>query len=139
MDLHRFFFTQFIFHDIQTEVFKTTKKTTFNQTSTLNFVPESTGLVMCTAKNGNTEEKVTRANVYVLDLNEELAVWSNNELPISIGDVVSVTCGASAHKYTTDLSWYKDGYPVESTGSTYRFKKKINLSKYKFLIWCFPF
>lgn len=44
-------------------------------------------------------------------------IWCNNDLPISIGDDVSVTCGASAHKYS-ELNWFKDGANVENSEGT---------------------
>ncbi|XP_031631901.1 vascular endothelial growth factor receptor 1-like isoform X3 [Contarinia nasturtii] len=86
----------------------------FNQTSTFNFVPNNTGIVICDAKNsqGKTE---TRAKVILNDLDEELSIWTKNELPIADGDNVSVTCGVSAHKYSTDLEWYKDDTLVVSS------------------------
>lgn len=60
-----------------------------------------------------------RANVVVLDMDEELSIWSANELPISVGDDVSVTCGASAHKFATELNWYKNDLLIENTDSMY--------------------
>lgn len=105
---------------MQTEVIETIQKTTFNQTSTINFVPESTGIIICVARNDKSDNgwSEVRANVIVMDLNEELTIWSENELPISVGDQVSVTCGASAHKYATELNWYKNDILVESGNST---------------------
>lgn len=58
-----------------------------------------------------------RANVIVNDLNEDMTIWSENEPPISIGDEVSVTCGASAHKYANELNWYKDDVLIQSGDS----------------------
>lgn len=59
----------------------------------------------------------SKANVIINDLNEDLAIWSENEPPISVGDDVSVTCGASAHKYATELNWYKDDALITSGDS----------------------
>lgn len=56
----------------------------------------------------------TKANLIVNDLDNDLSVWSENTLPISIGDDVSVWCGASAHKYANELNWYKDDVPIQS-------------------------
>lgn len=113
----------------QTEVFETTQTTIFNQTSTISFVPESTGLIICTATNDKSDNGMSevQANVIVMDLSDELAIWSNSVLPISVGDDVSVTCGASAHKYATELNWFKDDVPVESGGSTYYSEVSTNL------------
>lgn len=85
----------------------------FNQTSTISFKPESTGIATCRAYNmmGLGEAK---AHVIVNDLNQDLIIWSDNEIPISIGDDVTVTCGASAHKYANELNWYKDDEQIQS-------------------------
>ena len=100
----------------------------FNQTSTFTFVPESTGIVICKAK--NTEGKgSTTAKVIINDLNEELSVWSDNVLPISVGDDVSVVCGASDHKYSQQLMWYKDNIPVVNSSSTYTLKMKHEMKR----------
>lgn len=90
----------------------------FNQTSTFTFAPDTTGIVICEARNsqGKTE---TKATVIVNDLDEPLSIRSLNTLPISIGDEVSVRCGALQHKYTPDLNWYKDGIPLVNSDSTY--------------------
>lgn len=108
----------------------------FNQTSTFTFTPDSTGIVICEAK--NTQGKIeTRAKVIVNDLNEELSVWTNNTLPISIGDDVSVICGASDHKYSPELNWYKDGVIVTNSNSMYNFEEKYNI--FNLFIKCIPF
>lgn len=55
-----------------------------------------------------------KASLIVNDLDEEFSIWSTNEPPISIGDDVSVICGASAHKYANELNWYKDNVLIQS-------------------------
>lgn len=55
-----------------------------------------------------------KANLVVNDLDDDLSVWSKNTLPISVGDDVSVWCGASAHKYANELNWYKDDVLIQS-------------------------
>lgn len=102
----------------QNEVIETVQKTTFKQTSTMIFTPESTGIVKCGAKNSEGTNE-TSANVIVNDLNEDLIIWSDNELPISSGDDVRVTCGASAHKYATELNWFKNGVLVNNSTGLY--------------------
>lgn len=100
----------------ETELFQ---ETTFNQTSKMGFTPESTGVVICEASN-TQGSNVVRANIIVNDLNDELIVWCDNVLPISAGDDISVTCGASAHKYATDLRWFKDDVEIQNSDSEYR-------------------
>lgn len=97
---------------------ETIQKDTFNQTSTISFTPKGTGVVICQAKNSQGQSEA-RASLIVNDLDDELIVWSDNELPISAGDSVSIMCGAAAHKYATDLKWLKDGVEVISSDSMY--------------------
>lgn len=94
------------------------QETTFNQTSNIGFTPESTGIVICNATNAQGSGNV-RASIIVNDLNDELIIWSDNELPISAGDEVSLTCGASAHKYATELKWFKDDVEVQNSDREY--------------------
>lgn len=84
-------------------------------------MPPSTGIATCRAYNmmGSGEAK---ANVIVNDLNEDLLVWSENETPISVGDDVTVSCGASAHKYANELNWYKDDVLVKSDDGKYNWQ-----------------
>lgn len=63
-----------------------------------------------------------KANVIVNDLNEDLLVWSENETPISVGDDVTISCGASAHKYANELNWYKDDVLVKSDDGKYNWQ-----------------
>lgn len=85
----------------------------FNQSSTLVFRPNQTGIIQCVAVNdvGLSEAK---ANLVLNDMDEDLSVWTKNDLPISIGDDVSLWCGASAHKYANELNWYKNDVPIQS-------------------------
>lgn len=85
----------------------------------MSFEPDSTGVVICEAMNSQGSGEV-RANVIVNDLNGELIIWSDNELPMSAGDAVSVVCGASAHKYATDLKWFKDNDEVLSSDGEFQ-------------------
>lgn len=55
-----------------------------------------------------------RANLIVNDLDADLIIWTENVPPISIGDEVSIMCGASAHKYANELNWYKDNVLIQS-------------------------
>lgn len=99
----------------QKEEFETIPKTTFNQTSSITFTTNSTVIVECEAQNSVGDTR-TIADVIVNDLKEDFSIWSDNELPISSGDDVTVTCGASAHKYAK-VDWYKDDVLIEnSTG-----------------------
>lgn len=81
--------------------------------------------MICQADNTNGEKNIeprkseARASVSVNDLDDELLVWSHNESPISVGDDVSIICGAAAHKYATDLKWLKDGVELSSSDSMY--------------------
>lgn len=74
--------------------------------------------MICKANNSQGQSEA-RASVIVNDLNDELIVWSQNELPISAGDDVSIMCGAAAYKYATDLKWLRDGVEVISSDSMY--------------------
>lgn len=89
------------------------QSTIFNQSSTLVFQPESTGIVQCMAINAMGNAKAG-ANLIVNDLDEDLSIWSENDPPIAIGDEVSIMCGASAHKYANELNWYKDNVLIQS-------------------------
>lgn len=84
----------------------TTQWTESTQSSTLNFTPTGMGVIICEAN--NTEGKSeARANVIVNNLNEDFSIIRNkDEMPIVVGDDVSVGCGASAYKYT-EMNWYK--------------------------------
>lgn len=73
------------------------------------------GVVICEAT--NTEDKIeARANVIVNDKNGNFTIRNENEMPIVVGDDVSIICGASAFKYT-DMNWYKDNILVTNTTS----------------------
>lgn len=67
----------------------------------------------CAAKNDEGNSRA-EAKLILNDLNGDLDIWSDNELPISTGDNVSVTCGVSKSKYVTDFDWFKDYVRVES-------------------------
>lgn len=84
----------------------------------MTFTPPSTGVVMCEAKNSEGPNNIS-ATVIVNDLDEDLVVWSDNDLPISSGDDVTVTCGASAHKYATELNWFKDNVLIKNSNGWY--------------------
>lgn len=94
----------------------------FIQNSTIEFTPESTGFVTCNAKNteGTSEAK---AEVVITDLDKEFIIWSNGN-EVAANEQYSIWCGASAHKYATELYWYKNDVLVEnSSGMVYRFDK----------------
>lgn len=55
-----------------------------------------------------------KSNLIVNDLDSDLSIWTENTAPISIGDDVSIWCGASAHKYANELNWYKDDVLIQS-------------------------
>lgn len=75
-----------------------------------------------------------KANLILNDMDEDLSIWTENELPISIGDDVSIWCGASAHKYANELNWYKNDVLVRSGNG------KMNvLNKFSFHINIFDF
>lgn len=90
----------------------------------MSFTPDSTGVVICEATNSQGKSEA-RASVNVNDLNDELIIWCDNELPISAGDDVSVVCGAAAHKYATDLKWIKDGVEVQNSDGMYDIAMRI--------------
>lgn len=73
------------------------------------------GVIICEAT--NTEGKAeARANVIVNDMNGDFTIRNENEMPIVVGDDVSIVCGASAFKYT-EMNWYKAGVLVTNTSS----------------------
>lgn len=84
----------------------------------ISFLPESTGIVYCAAKNSEGRNEISDS-VIVTDLEEDLFVWTTNELPISAGQSVSVMCGASAYKYATEVNWYKDTILVQKSPGKY--------------------
>lgn len=96
----------------------TTQETPSTQKSILNFTPTGMGVIICEASNteGKTE---ARANVIVNNMNKDFVILSENEVPIVIGDNVSVACEASAFKYT-EMNWYKDDALVTNSMSKYR-------------------
>lgn len=71
------------------------------------------GIIVCEAKNHFGTSEV-RANVVINDLNEEFSVWTDNAIPIVVGDKVSVACGVSSHKYSDELKWFKGDVAVEN-------------------------
>lgn len=73
-------------------------------------------MVTCRAKN-KQDSATAKASIILSDLSEELIIWTNNETPIAIGDEVYLICGASAHKYSGGIEWFKDdSRMVDSTG-----------------------
>lgn len=92
---------------------ETVQSTIFNQSSTLIFLPNQTGIIECFAANVMGYQ-VAKANLIMNDLNDDLSIWTDNTPPISIGDDVSLWCGASAHKYANELNWYKDNVLIQS-------------------------
>lgn len=100
----------------QDEIIKTIEIPPFNQTSILIFSPNRTGLVSCKARN-KQDSTTAKASVILSDLSEELIIWTDNETPIAIGDELYLICGASAHKYSGGIEWFKDdSRMVDSTG-----------------------
>lgn len=99
----------------------------FMQNSTIEFTPEKTGFVTCNAKNteGTSEAK---AEVVVTDLEKEFIIWSDGELEVAANEQHSIWCGASAHKYATELYWYKDDVLVENSSGMHVGIDKINLN-----------
>lgn len=95
--------------------------------STLIFSPSGLGVVACEAFNteGNSQ---ANANIIANDLNEDFAILSKNDLPISIGDDVSVTCVASAFKYS-DVNWYRDDVLVKNAMSMCHLIREIKHTK----------
>lgn len=96
---------------------ETIQKNSIEQTSTLSFTPTGLGVVVCQAENAEGKSEV-RANVIVNDSNEDFDISTKNELPIVIGDDVSITCGASAFKYA-GIDWYQDHVLVKDTMSMF--------------------
>lgn len=78
------------------------------------FRPNRTGLVTCRAVN-RENSTTTSASVILSDLDEDLLIWTNNESPIAIGDEVFLSCGASAHKYSGGIEWFKDENVIENS------------------------
>lgn len=106
----------------QDEIIKTIETPPFNQTSTLIFRPNRTGLVTCRAVN-KQNSTTTSASVILSDLSEDLIIWTNNESPIAIGDEVLLNCGASAHKFSGGIEWFKDDIPIVESAGIKVFKK----------------
>lgn len=74
------------------------------------------GVVICEATNsgGKTE---ARANVIVNNLDGELRIIEQNQMPIVVGDDnISVSCEGSAFKYA-EMYWYKGDDLVRNTMS----------------------
>lgn len=89
----------------------------------MSFVPDSNGIAICEARNSEGISEM-RANVIVNDLTEEFSIWSEHELPIAVGDSVSIICGASSYKYR-ELNWYKDDILIESGDGMFLMKSFI--------------
>ncbi|XP_055298873.1 vascular endothelial growth factor receptor 1-like isoform X16 [Sitodiplosis mosellana] len=127
-------YNHFTHENNETMAVQTLQTHLFNQTSTFTFIPESTGIVICKAKNTEGKTNAT-AKVIINDLNEELSVWSPNTLPISIGDDVSVVCGASDHKYSQELMWYKDNVPVVNSDNVEVISEETKFSHRREIRW----
>lgn len=87
------------------------------QETTIEFVPSSTGQVICEIPYASS----SNATAYVLisDLDKDLMIWSSmdNDSQIVVGDEISLTCGASAYK-THDVHWQKDGVAIRKFEGT---------------------
>lgn len=95
----------------------TTQQTQSTQISTLDFKPTGRGVIICEAS--NTEGKSeARANVIANDLTEYFSIVSNNDVPVVVGDKVTVVCAASAFKYT-DMNWFKGNVLVTNSSRMY--------------------
>lgn len=111
--------------EYQSKSVRTIKLSTLNRTSKFTFTPISTGIVICEARNSQGRSE-TRAKIILNDLNETLSVWSAYTLPILVGDDISIICGASNQKYSSELNWYKDNIRIVNADSKY-----INLKIYR--------
>lgn len=79
-------------------------------------MPTSTGMVICDAKN-RQGVGVAKAKLIMSDLDEEMSIWPTQKMPVTTGEAFSITCGVSAHKYTTELNWFKDDIPIIDSDS----------------------
>lgn len=57
----------------------------------------------------------------VNDLDDQFVVWSEGQDPVTANEDLSIICGASAHKYATELNWHKDGVLVENSSGEFLF------------------
>lgn len=87
------------------------------QTALLQFVPKSSGIVTCFARNTLGTEK-TFAPLLVSDIDDDLIIWTENKRPLGDGRYQdSLTCAGSVYKYRSRVSLFKDGKLLKtSTG-----------------------
>lgn len=84
-----------------------------NQTTTVEFVPISTGVVDC--RSSYARHINAKAQVIVSDLDDDFMIWPSvdKNSKIYVGEDISLNCGASRH-ITNEAVWYKDGIPVKN-------------------------
>lgn len=118
--------------------YETVKITEQSQTSTLKFHFPGPGKVFCIADNSLGSDKAT-SQLTIGDLTEDLQVWGiEADNPISMNDVVELSCGALVYNFTGPLHWYKDNVLVEEdldngvevieNNTKYSYRKIIHLA-----------
>ncbi|KAG4073862.1 hypothetical protein HA402_014067 [Bradysia odoriphaga] len=96
------------------EHINTTSETVLAQRSELNLYPSGPGKVECIAVNTEGNDSST-AFLEITDIETPFGISGIDETKkMAAGDNVSMTCGASAYNYTSDINWYRDNILIES-------------------------
>ncbi|XP_037051566.1 vascular endothelial growth factor receptor 1 isoform X6 [Bradysia coprophila] len=96
------------------EYINTTSETVLAQRSELNLYPSGPGKVECIAENTEGSDSST-AFLEITDIETPFGISGIDDVrKIAAGDNVSMTCGASAYNYTSDINWYRDNILIES-------------------------
>ncbi|XP_008191844.1 vascular endothelial growth factor receptor 1 isoform X1 [Tribolium castaneum] len=83
----------------------------------------NTGFIKCLARNSLGGDEMTKA-YYVTDVRNGLDIFGfddsvninseRNEVEVAVGESLKMTCGASVHNYSSNLTWLRDNKPLEN-------------------------
>lgn len=104
------------------------------QVSNLNFEPKHAGKVTCQARNSEGTASAD-AEVVIGDLAKPLQIWGIGNDAVAEGDTVTLTCGASIYKHTSDLVWYYHNSLVNSSEDVQVINSDTKLSHRRQLHW----
>lgn len=110
-----------------------TTSTGRTQISKLSFKPAHAGKVTCQARNSEGTASGD-AEVVVGDLASPLQIWGISD-PVAEGDSVTLTCGASIYKHTSEMEWYHGDAPVVSSADVQVINSDTSLSHRRQLHW----
>ncbi|XP_055376081.1 platelet-derived growth factor receptor alpha isoform X2 [Condylostylus longicornis] len=96
--------------------------------STLNFIPDSPGKVMCSAKN-KINETTKETEIRIGDIPDPVFILNpGDDTKIAVGDQITLTCAALAYNYSDTINWFLDDRMVENSKDVEVIKERTSYS-----------